>query len=90
MSCSSCKYLKEDKRCEGRVSGACYYCSKINSYVNGANTACEKYEKSYSRNTYTCNSIYEDGEKYYNDATPISFYLFILIIMIILALIVNL
>ena len=89
MSCSSCKYLEEDKRNEGAVSGCCYYCSKVNSYVNGSNNSCENYEKSYSRSTYTCNKIYEEGESYYNDSTSNLFYLVILIVLIIFALIVN-
>lgn len=89
MTCSSCKYLKENKKCDGKVCGACYYCSKENSYVNGSSDKCEKYELSYGRSNYICNKIYNDGEIYYDDSIPNSVYLFILIILIILVLIFN-
>ena len=61
MSCSSCKYLNECKKSEGAVSGCSYYCSKINSYINGTNS-CENYEKTYSRSNYECDKIYNDGK----------------------------
>lgn len=89
MSCSSCKYLKESKKRVGSVGGCCYYCSKINSYVNGSNNKCEYYEKTYSRNNYECDKIYEDGKDFYDDATPISFYVALAIILTILAIIAN-
>lgn len=89
MTCSSCKYLKENKKREGCVSGTCYFCSKNNCYVNGTNNKCEKYELSYGRSNYICNKIYNEGKKYYDDSTPNSFYLFILIILVILAIVFN-
>ena len=89
MTCSSCKYLKENKKCDGKVCGACYYCSKVNNYVNGSNNKCEKYELSYCRSNYICNKIYNEGEMYYDDSTPNSFYLIILIILIIFVLVFN-
>lgn len=88
MSCSSCKYLNECKKSEGAVSGCSYYCSKINSYINGTNS-CENYEKTYSRSNYECDKIYNDGKNYYNDTTPITFYLVLVAILLILAIIVN-
>lgn len=88
MSCSSCKYIKYNDKKEGIVSGACYYCSKVNNYVNGSNNKCESFEKSY-RNSYECNKMFEDGESYYNDDTSIELYLILLFIMIIFAIIVN-
>lgn len=89
MSCSSCKYLKENDKKQGQVCGSCYYCSRKNCYVNGSNNKCNEFEKSYTRSTYLCNEIYENGEKYYDDTTPISFYITLLIILSIIALISN-
>ena len=89
MSCSSCKYLKESNKKDGAVSGCCYYCTKMNCYVNGANNSCESYEKTYSRSNYECDKIYEEGENFYDDATPNCFYLILLAILIILAIIAN-
>jgi hypothetical protein len=88
MSCSSCKYLKENNKSEGAVSGCCYYCSKIGSYVNGANNECNYFEKSY-RSNYLCNKIFEDGEHYYNDFRTSESYLIILFVLLILAIICN-
>ena len=89
MTCSGCKYLDNENKKEGQVCGCCYYCTKIKSYVNGSNNSCSEYEKSYGRNSYQCNTIYEEGEKYSNDTTPPSMYLFFLIIFIIIAIIAN-
>jgi len=89
MSCSDCKYLKENNKKEGGVCGSCYYCSKIKNYVNGSNNTCEKYERAYSRNSYTCDKIYHEGKEYYDDTTPISFYVVLLIFLTIVAIIVN-
>jgi hypothetical protein len=61
----------------------------MNCYVNGANNACENYEKTYARNNYECDKIYEEGANFYDDATPIAFYLILLAILIILAIIAN-
>lgn len=84
MSCSSCKYLDENNKKNGCSSGCKYYCSKIETYVNGSNNSCNEFEKSYSRNSYICNKIYEEGEIYSDDTTSIEGYLFILIILIIM------
>jgi len=89
MTCSSCKYLKENDKCCAKVSGACYYCSKVNSYVNGSGNKCEEYELNYGRSNYICNEIYNDGESYYNDSIQNSVYLFLLIILIIFAIVFN-
>ncbi len=90
MSCSSCKYLKESTKKVGAVSGAIYYCSKAEKYVNACNNGCSDFSNDYGRKTYNCNKIYEEGEHYYNDSTQNEFYLLILIIMIILGLILGL
>lgn len=90
MTCSSCKYLNEKNKKKGHISGCKYYCSKIKNYTLGNNSACPKYEKSYCRKNIECDLIYEDGEDFYDDSKSMSFYIFILICLIILALIVNL
>lgn len=89
MSCSSCKYLKENNKYDGAITGCIYYCSKMNNYVNGANNSCDKYELAYSRKYYLCNKIYKDGETFYDDTTPNSFYLFVLAFLIILGIILK-
>ena len=88
MSCSSCKYLNENKKSKGAVSGCCYYCSKCKDYVNGSNSSCDNYETS-GRSSYICGKIYEEGEGYYNDLTSNFVYLVVLLVMVILAIIVN-
>lgn len=62
---------------------------KKKCYVNGSNSKCEEFENAYGRGSYECNKIYEDGESYYDDTTPISAYLVLLIFLIIIAIIVN-
>lgn len=89
MSCSSCKYINYNDKKEGVVSGCCYYCNKVNSYVNGSNNECDSFKKSY-RNNYECNKMFEDGEFYYNDDRGIELYLIILFILTVFAMIVNL
>ena len=86
MSCSSCAYLDASKKKNGDSSGCVYYCNKKKSFVNGCNNSCNKY-KSSNRTNYECNKIYADGKSYCEDTTPISFYLVILITLIILGLI---
>lgn len=88
MSCSSCKYLKENNKKEGCVSGACYFCSKNNCYVNGANNKCSHFQKSY-RSNYICDKIFEDGEIYYDNGKGNGFYLIILIIMLLMCILFN-
>lgn len=47
MTCSSCKYLNENKKLDGKVSGCEYFCNKNKYFVNGQNNACNKYESSF-------------------------------------------
>lgn len=86
MGCCSCKYLNENCKIEGRVNGSLYYCSKLKTYVNGASGSCDNYCIDHGRKIYTRDEIYDDGKKYYNDTTPVGFYLVVLIILIILGL----
>lgn len=89
MTCSSCKHLKEDRKYEGAVSGCRYYCEKYKTYVDGSNYGCENYDKSYSRSNYTCDKICDDGRNFYDDSRPISFYIFVLILVVIFGLIIT-
>lgn len=89
MGCYNCKYLKYEDKKDGYVNGSVYYCTKIKKYVNGADDGCESYHKDIMRKTYESNEIFNNGKNYYNDSTPNSTYLFILIIFIIISLIVN-
>lgn len=86
MTCSSCKYLKEDKKYEGALCGTKYYCEKIKDYVDGSNCCCSAYDKSYSRGNYTCDMIYEEGKRFSDDDKPTSYYIVILILIILLGL----
>ncbi|MBE6153849.1 MAG: hypothetical protein E7166_06475 [Firmicutes bacterium] len=89
MTCSSCKYLKEEKRVEGKVCGACYYCSNFDKYVKGSDNKCEKHERNYGRNNYNCDKIYNEGLEYYDDDKPIAIYIVELVLFVILAIILN-
>ena len=89
MTCSSCQFLNETRKKDGAVSGAIYFCAKKNKYVYGYDNKCESYEKTYSRYSLNCSTIYEDGQNYYNDTKSTSFYLTILIILIIIGLLIN-
>ena len=89
MSCSSCEYLNEGKESKGKVSGACYFFMKNKKYVNGSNSSCKDYKMTVSRKNYICDKIYNEGLRYNNDDKPVSFYLVILIIIVIIGLILT-
>ena len=84
MSCSDCKYLKESKKRDGALTGTIYYCSKVDNFVNGSNNPCDKFEKSYSRNSFESSKIYQDGASFSDDDKPVSYYIGLLILIIIL------
>ena len=88
MSCSSCAYLDESKKKNGGSTGCIYYCKKNKCFVNGCNNSCNEYKSSF-RKSYDCNRIYDEGKSYCDDTTPISFYLVLLIGLVILGLIMN-
>lgn len=90
MTCSSCKYLNTDKKYEGAVSGCKYYCEKYKAYIDGSQYSCDKYEKHYGRSSYTCDKVCEDGNNFYDDNKSVSFYVFVLIIILILGFLLNL
>ena len=56
MTCCSCKYLNEEKKLDGKVSGCEYFCNKNKCFINGQDNACDKYESSF-RGTNRCNEI---------------------------------
>ena len=77
--CSDCTFLNTaDAKCEG-----VYKCSKIKEYTNACKTACDQFEKSYGRNSYEKERLYELGKKEANkpDDIPISNYIFVLIML---------
>ena len=86
-SCSSCKNLKEKDKKEGET-GAVYLCSKLKTYVQG-NNSCENYSEDIMRKVYTRDEIYRDGERYSNDKTSVSTYIFIAVFLVILGLILG-
>ena len=89
MTCSSCKYLNDKNKKDGAYSSCCYYCSKQKQYINGSNPKCPEFERTYARTTYEYNKIYEEGEHYSADATPLEVYLILLIALFIMVIIVN-
>lgn len=78
MGCCSCKYLDENNKKEGKVTGCSYFCKKRNCYVLGNSSICDGFSNDYSRKSYISDDIYNNGKAYYNDNTSIGFYLFIL------------
>lgn len=75
--CSDCKNLDtEKKKCDG-----IYKCSVVKKYIPANKDACEKFEKSYARNGFEKEKLYEMGKKASNkpDDTPIGFYIIALI-----------
>ena len=90
MGCNSCRFLNENKKKEGACGGACYYCSKLKAYINGAyNQSCEDYKYDYAKKNYQKDEIYKDGRNYSSDNTDIGTYIFILVIIVILDIIFN-
>ena len=90
MTCSSCKYLKEDKKYEGCVSGCKYYCEKYKEFIDGSQYSCENYDKHYGRSNYTCDKICDDGNAFCDDNRSFGDYLIILVLRSIGGLILNL
>lgn len=89
MGCYNCKYLKVNDKKDGAVNGSIYYCTKMKKYVSGASDGCDSYYKDYSRKTYESDEIYRNGIHYSNDTTSNGTYLFLAIILGIIAIIVN-
>ncbi len=89
MNCSDCKYLDINKKQKGAVSGCLYYCSKKKGFISGADNICENFERTYARKRIEINEIYEEGKNFYDNTTPLWFYVVTLIILIILGLILG-
>lgn len=89
MTCSSCKYLKENSKCAGALCGAKYYCSKMKIYVDGSSDRCNMYDKKYSRSNYECSNIYDDGKSFCDDDRSILYHVFILVIIIVIGLLIK-
>ena len=88
MGCNSCAYLKSSNKKHGKVDGCLYYCACKKTYVNATSKSCDNYKSAY-RDSYTLNEIYRNSDDFYDDDTPVSTYLVILIIMIITGLILG-
>ena len=90
MACYNCAYLNTLDKKEGNINGCLYYCSKCKKYVNGTDNGCENYSKDYSRKNYENNEIYNNGRHYHNGSDkPLSVYIILIIILIIMAIIAN-
>ena len=86
--CYNCKYLDKEKKKQGKVDGNLYYCQKNKAYINAAKDTCPNFSKS-ERRSWENDEIYQDSKKYYDNDTPLGFYIFILVVLIILGLILN-
>ena len=82
MNCSCCKHLVNENKKDGEFTGAQYYCKKNNCYVSGNCKGCNSFEKTYARNNYECQKIYEEGENFSDDTREPSFYMSLLIFII--------
>jgi hypothetical protein len=83
--CSDCVNLDTNNaKCDG-----VYKCKLINDFTNTSNCSCEKFEKSYGRNSLEKQKLYDLGKKSNSKGEDISIeiYIFILILLIILAII---
>lgn len=89
MNCADCRYFDASKKKEGAISGCYYYCSKKKCFISGANNICENFVRTYARKQYEINEIYEEGKKFYDNTTPLWFYVTVLIILIILGLLLG-
>ena len=81
-NCYNCANLDPKKKSDGKLDGALYFCKKQKAYVNAAKDGCDKWSKA-DRKSYENDELYEKGRRYYNDDKPLSFYVFILVLLII-------
>ena len=83
--CSDCSNLDTNNaKCDG-----IYKCKLINDFTNACNSSCEKFEKSYGRNSVEKQKLYDLGKEARSKSgdTPIGIYIFILIFLIIFVII---
>lgn len=85
--CCSCDNLDTKKSSAGKVNGKLYYCKKLKTFVNTSKLKdCDNYKKAFKRKSWETDEIYKEGKSYDNDTTPISVYIILLLILIILGL----
>ena len=89
MNCADCRYFDTSKKKEGAISGCYYYCAKKKEFVSGFNDVCQNFDRTYSRNRYEVNKLYEEEKQFYDYTTPLMFYVIILIILIVWGLILG-
>ena len=87
--CADCTNFKtSDKKAEGYCK-----CSKTGKYMFGNLPACDKFGEAYSRGWYEKEKLYDDGKKTMNKPVPSNVstgtYLFVAIVLIIIAIIAN-
>lgn len=91
--CCSCDFLDVKKEKKGKVSGSKFLCKKKtkekkkDTYVNPTDVACEKHDKTWNRNVFQNQDIYNKGKHYDDNDTPISSYVIVLVLLIIFGLI---
>ena len=86
--CYNCAYLCSDKKVDGKVDGALYYCKKMNKFINPINEACQDYEKTWTRKSSVSDEMYENGKKYDDEPAEPGKAICYLIIILLLTLIV--
>ena len=90
MNCACCKFLIDTEKQEGDFMGAKYYCKKNKCFINGDCKSCNNFQKSYSRSNSEIDQIYEDGKIFSDDTKEPSFYMTLLIFIIILGSLITL
>ena len=84
--CSDCKNLDtKDKKAEGVCK-----CKKIKEYIPANTPACDKFEKSYLRDWYEKEKLYDDGKAASNKMKGNEISIIVPIILIILLIILKL
>ena len=84
--CSDCANLDtKDKKVDG-----VYKCKKLKEYVPANTLACDKFEKSYSRDWYEKEKLYDDGKEASNKWSGKEVSILVPIILIVLLIILKL
>ena len=91
--CADCKYLNEKEKKEGKSGGCLYECKKQKQgnkkkMIKANTPACEKFEKDYNRGWYKAQCIYDDGKKFDDTDTSLT-WVFVGIALIILCIIIE-
>ncbi len=78
--CSDCVYLNlQEKKTDGL-----YKCKKCKKYTISSNLACEQFEETYQRNSFEKQKIYDLGKHVSEEDTPLSIYVVLFILMVII------